>query len=223
MLTSMEAVAGSRYQPRALRTGRLAYAAMKRILDLCVSALLLITTFPLWVAITAAIKLDSPGPVFFVQERVGLNGARFRCFKFRTMRVDAERVLEEMRRRGEVSGPVYKLRHDPRVTRVGGLLRRTSLDELPQLLNVLTGEMSLVGPRPCIPSHVEGFPSADRVLRLTAKPGLTCLWVVRGRSNCGFEAWMAADREYITQRSFWLDTLILIRTAFIVLTCRGAY
>jgi lipopolysaccharide/colanic/teichoic acid biosynthesis glycosyltransferase len=196
---------------------------MKRIVDLAVSTLALITTFPLWVAIAVAIKLDSPGPVFFVQERIGLNGARFRCFKFRTMRIDAERLLEEMRQRGEVDGPVYKLRNDPRVTRVGRLLRRTSLDELPQLLNVLSGGMTLVGPRPCIPSHVEGFPSGDRVLRLSVKPGLTCLWVVRGRSDCGFDSWMAADRDYITQRSFWLDTLILIRTAVIVLTCRGAY
>ena len=141
-------------------------------------------------------------------------------------RVDLGMPLGErgllLRRRGDVVGPVYKLRRDPRVTRVGRVLRRTSLDELPQLLNVLKGEMSLVGPRPCIPAHVKQFRSED-LIRQTAKPGLTCLWVMRGRSDGTVEGWMAADREYVRRQSLWLDTWILLKTVVIVLSCRGAY
>jgi lipopolysaccharide/colanic/teichoic acid biosynthesis glycosyltransferase len=198
------------------------YPVFKRIVDVAASLILLITTLPLWIGIAIAIKLDSPGPVFFVQERVGFMGQRFRCIKFRTMQIDAEARLEEMRRRGEVVGPVYKLRRDPRVTRVGRLLRRTSLDELPQLVNVLKGEMSLVGPRPCIPAHVKQFRAED-LIRQTAKPGLTCLWVIRGRSDGTVEGWMSADREYVSRQSLWLDAWILLKTVFIVLSCRGAY
>ena len=198
------------------------YPVLKRIVDVAVSLIVLITTVPLWIGIAIAIKLDSRGPVFFVQERVGFMGQRFRCLKFRTMQIDAEARLEEMRRRGDVVGPIYKLRRDPRVTRVGRVLRRTSLDELPQLLNVLKGEMSLVGPRPCIPAHVKQFRSED-LIRQTAKPGLTCLWVMRGRSDGTVEGWMAADREYVRRQSLWLDTWILLKTVVIVLSCRGAY
>jgi lipopolysaccharide/colanic/teichoic acid biosynthesis glycosyltransferase len=192
-------------------------------MDVVVSVFALVAIAPLWVVIAVAIKLDSSGPVLFVQERVGFRGKHFRCLKFRTMQIDAEARLEEMRRRGEVEGPVYKLRQDPRVTRLGRMLRRTSLDELPQLLNVLRGEMSLVGPRPCIPEHVEQF-RPDDLVRLDAKPGLTCLWVVReGRSDCTLEGWMAADRDYVARQSFGLDAWILLKTIFVVLSCRGAY
>jgi len=198
------------------------YSMLKRALDIVVSALVLIATLPLWVVIAIAIKLESRGPVFFCQERVGLNGRHFCCLKFRTMQVDAEARLEEMRRRGEVEGMVFKIRHDPRVTRVGNVLRHTSLDELPQLLNVFKGEMTLVGPRPLIPSQIERFAPADLV-RLRVKPGLTCLWVVRGRSDGTFETWMAADREYVSRRSTLLDLVIIFQTIFIVATGRGAY
>lgn len=220
MSTQIQALAGSpsRWGVREWTV----YSVLKRIADVAVSLILLITSVPLWIAIAIAIKLDSRGPVFFVQERVGFKGQRFPCIKFRTMQVDAEARLEEMRRRGDVVGPVYKLRRDPRVTRVGRVLRRTSLDELPQLVNVLRGEMSLVGPRPCIPAHVQQFRSED-LIRQTAKPGLTCLWVIRGRSDGTVEGWMAADREYISRQSFWLDAWILLKTVFIVLSCRGAY
>jgi lipopolysaccharide/colanic/teichoic acid biosynthesis glycosyltransferase len=195
---------------------------VKRLVDLVLGAIVLIATLPIWLAIAIAIKLDSRGPVFFVQERVGRNGRRFQCLKFRTMQVDAEARLEEMRRRGEVQGMVFKIRHDPRVTRVGRILRRTSLDELPQLVHVVKSEMSLVGPRPLIPSQIQEF-SAENLIRLRVKPGLTCLWAVRGRSNSGFEAWMSADREYVQQQSTWLDMVILVRTVFVVATGRGAY
>ena len=190
------------------------YATLKRVLDLVLSLAVAIVTLPLWVAIVIAIKLDSPGPVFFKQDRVGLNGRHFRCFKFRSMMVNAEAMLDEMRRRGDVTGLVFKIRNDPRVTRVGRLLRKSSLDELPQLINVLKGEMSLVGPRPVIPAHIKEFQPEDLV-RLTVKPGVTCLWALRGRT-CGIEQVMTADREYVLRRSLWLDVWIMIQTAVVV-------
>ena len=190
------------------------YATLKRVLDLVLSLAVAIVTLPLWVAIVIAIKLDSPGPVFFKQDRVGLNGRHFRCFKFRSMIVNAEAMLDEMRRRGEVTGLVFKIRNDPRVTRVGRLLRKSSLDELPQLINVLKGEMSLVGPRPVIPAHIKEFQPEDLV-RLTVKPGVTCLWALRGRT-CGIEQVMTADREYVLRRSLLLDVWIMIQTAVVV-------
>ena len=190
------------------------YATLKRVMDLVLSLAVAIVTLPLWVAIVIAIKLDSPGPVFFKQDRVGLNGRHFRCFKFRSMMVNAEAMLDEMRRRGDVTGLVFKIRNDPRVTRVGRLLRKSSLDELPQLINVLKGEMSLVGPRPVIPAHIKEFQPEDLV-RLTVKPGVTCLWALRGRT-CGIEQVMTADREYVLRRSLWLDVWIMIQTAVVV-------
>ena len=190
------------------------YATLKRVLDLVLSLAVAIVTLPLWLAIVIAIKLDSPGPVFFVQDRVGFNGRHFRCFKFRSMMVNAEAMLDEMRRRGDVTGLVFKIRNDPRVTRVGRLLRKSSLDELPQLINVLKGEMSLVGPRPVIPAHIKEFQPEDLV-RLTVKPGVTCLWALRGRT-CGIEQVMTADREYVRRRSLWLDVWIMIQTAVVV-------
>jgi lipopolysaccharide/colanic/teichoic acid biosynthesis glycosyltransferase len=200
------------------------YATLKRGFDVAVSLLLLVATAPLWLLIAIAIKLESPGPVFFVQERVGYRGRHFQCFKFRSMQVDAEARLEAMRKSGEVKGMFVKARRDPRITRVGRLLRRTSLDELPQLVNVLKGEMSLVGPRPLPLWHAAQL-RPEHLVRQNAKPGLTCLWVIRGRSDCkgGFEGWMAADEEYVKRRSIWLDMVILTRTASIVLSGQGAY
>jgi lipopolysaccharide/colanic/teichoic acid biosynthesis glycosyltransferase len=218
----MEATAPWSVDATAVVRDWFSYSLMKRLLDVIVGTLVLIATLPIWLVVAIAIKLDSRGPVFFCQERVGLNGRHFCCLKFRTMQVDAEDRLEEMRRRGEVEGMVFKIRNDPRVTRVGRILRKTSLDELPQLIHVLKGEMTLVGPRPLIPSQIQQFRPED-LIRLRVKPGLTCLWAVRGRSNSGFEAWMAADREYVLRRSPWLDMVILARTAIVVATGRGAY
>jgi lipopolysaccharide/colanic/teichoic acid biosynthesis glycosyltransferase len=194
----------------------------KRLFDIGLAAAVLVLTLPLWFLVAFAIRLDSPGPVIYVQERVGLNGKRFRFYKFRSMYAGADQRREELVSRNEVDGPVFKIRKDPRITRVGRLLRRTSLDELPQLINVLSGDMSLVGPRPPIPAEVEGYRPLDR-LRLTVKPGLTCLWQIRGRSNCTFDQWMEYDREYVSQLSLGLDLSILIRTVWVVLNCRGAY
>lgn len=198
------------------------YETAKRALDLVMATLGLISTAPIWLAIVIAIKLDSPGPAIFVQERVGLNGRRFRFYKFRSMHVDAERRLAELRAQNEVDGPVFKMRKDPRISKVGAFLRRTSLDELPQLLNVLKGDMSMVGPRPPLPREVEKYRPSD-IVRLSVKPGLTCLWQIRGRSTLGFETWMEYDREYISNLSLRLDLSILVRTVWAVLSCRGAY
>jgi exopolysaccharide biosynthesis polyprenyl glycosylphosphotransferase len=197
-------------------------APLKRLLDLLLAVLGLIGTLPISIAVVVAIKLDSPGPAIFIQERVGLHGRRFRFFKFRSMYVDAEQRLAELQVHNEIDGPVFKMRHDPRVTKVGRFLRRTSLDELPQLLNVLNGEMSLVGPRPPLPREVEQYRPGD-VVRLSVKPGLTCLWQISGRSEIGFDQWMELDREYVRNMSLWLDLRILAKTVLVVLSCRGAY
>ena len=196
--------------------------SLKRLLDLVLASLGLAASAPIWLAIAIAIKVDSPGRVIFVQERVGLHGRRFRFYKFRSMHVDAEQRLAEVQSKNEVLGPVFKMRRDPRVTKVGAFLRRTSLDELPQLVNVLKGDMSLVGPRPPLPREVEHYRPNDMV-RLSVRPGLTCLWQIRGRSNVSFEQWMEYDREYVRRMSLWVDVTILMRTVVAVLSMRGAY
>lgn len=194
----------------------------KPILDTVMASLILVATLPLWLAIVIAITLDSPGPVIHVQRRLGKNGRPFRFYKFRSMQVGAEMRKVELEALNEQQGPVFKIRNDPRMTRVGRILRRTSLDELPQLINVVLGNMSLVGPRPPLPQEVEEYSARDR-LRLLVKPGLTCLWQVNGRSTCTFSQWMSYDREYVEGVSPWLDMTILWRTVGAVLSCRGAY
>jgi lipopolysaccharide/colanic/teichoic acid biosynthesis glycosyltransferase len=202
---------------------RLGYVPQfKRLLDVILATVGLVLSLPLWLVIGIAIKLDSDGPVVFVQERVGLRGRPFRFLKFRSMYLDAEERLQDLLGQNEASGPVFKMRRDPRITRVGRFIRRTSLDELPQLINILRGEMSLVGPRPALAREVAAYRPADRV-RLEAKPGLTCLWQVRGRSAVAFDTWMEYDREYVLRRSPLLDLEILLRTVLVVLSCRGAY
>ena len=195
---------------------------LKRALDVLLATLGLVASLPIWVGVMVAIKLDSRGPAIFVQDRVGQHGRRFRFYKFRSMRVDAERRMVEVESQNEVSGPVFKMRKDPRVTKVGAFLRRTSLDELPQLINVLKGDMSLVGPRPPLPKEVQQYRPSDMV-RLSVKPGLTCLWQISGRSNLSFDEWMEFDRHYVRNMSLWLDLIILARTVGAVLSMRGAY
>ncbi len=195
--------------------------AGKRVFDVVASAAILLVASVALVAAAIAIKLDSPGPVFFRQRRVGRNGREFSMLKFRSMHVDAEAQLAALRARNEVSGPVFKMRDDPRVTRVGRFLRRTSLDEFPQFLNVLFGDMSVVGPRPPIPGEVQQYRRWQR-RRLSVKPGITCLWQISGRSNIGFERWMELDLEYIDNWSLWGDMLICLKTVPAVLAARGA-
>jgi lipopolysaccharide/colanic/teichoic acid biosynthesis glycosyltransferase len=168
------------------------------------------------------IRVDSAGPIFYRQQRVGRNGKRFMMFKFRSMCADADRRLEALRQQNEAVGPLFKMRQDPRITRVGAFIRRWSIDELPQLLNVLRGEMSLVGPRPPIPSEVEKYEDWQ-LGRLRATPGLTGLWQVSGRSEVPFHDMVRLDLHYIRNWSMSLDLQILLRTIPAVLTNRGAY
>jgi exopolysaccharide biosynthesis polyprenyl glycosylphosphotransferase len=194
---------------------------VKRIMDLCIAWSVLIVAMPLWLLTAVMIKLDSAGPIFFCQERCGLNGRRFTMYKFRSMVADAELRIDELSTYNELVGPVFKIKNDPRVTRVGKLLRKTSLDEIPQLLNVIKSDMSIIGPRPAIPAEVDKYERWQR-RRLSMKPGLTSLWVVRGRNDIPFEQWMQFDLEYIDKWSLELDVKILLQTIPVVLTGRGA-
>jgi exopolysaccharide biosynthesis polyprenyl glycosylphosphotransferase len=194
----------------------------KRAFDLLLGGLALLAISPLLLLIALAIKLDSPGPVFYRQLRVGKDGRRFRIYKFRSMRPDADRLLDQLRTHNEADGPLFKMKQDPRVTRVGALLRRWSLDELPQLLNVVTGDMSLVGPRLPIPSEVSQY-EPWQLGRLRAQPGITGLWQVSGRSDVSFHDMVRLDLHYIRNWSLGLDLEILLRTVPAVLTSRGAY
>jgi exopolysaccharide biosynthesis polyprenyl glycosylphosphotransferase len=186
-------------------------AAVKRGLDLAAAIALLPLTAPLMLVIALLIKAGTPGPVLFRQERVGMNGRRFTLLKFRSMVADAEQLRPAIAERNEMDGPVFKMRHDPRMTRIGRILRRLSLDELPQLWNVLRGDMSIVGPRPPLPEEVRHYQSWQR-RRLSVRPGLTCLWQVSGRNDLSFDRWMKLDLEYIDNWSWWLDLKILART-----------
>jgi exopolysaccharide biosynthesis polyprenyl glycosylphosphotransferase len=196
---------------------------LKRVIDAAFSFVAIIVLSPLLVVTALAIKLSSPGPVFFVQTRVGYHGRKFRLFKFRSMYRDAEQRLEELRNLNEADGPVFKIRNDPRITSVGRLIRKLSIDELPQLFNVFSGDMSLVGPRPPLPSEVCQYEAWHR-RRLSARPGLTCLWQISGRSDkIDFREWMRLDLQYLDNWSIWLDLLIVLRTIPVVLIGRGAY
>ncbi|HOD67319.1 MAG TPA: sugar transferase [candidate division Zixibacteria bacterium] len=194
---------------------------VKNALDRLGGLVGLILTLPLMLVTALAIKLESPGPVFFAQRRAGANGRPFSLYKFRTMRADAEKHKESLRGLNEMSGPVFKIRNDPRLTRVGRFLRRFSIDEIPQFYNVLRGDMSLVGPRPPLPSEVARFEPWQR-RKLSVKPGLTCIWQVSGRNKIDFEDWMKLDLQYIDNWSLWLDAKILARTVPTVLKGDGA-
>jgi len=196
--------------------------AAKRGIDLLLSLAALPVVLPLGLITAAVIKLDSEGPVFFKQSRIGRGGKLFTLYKFRSMFKDADEKLDELDHLNEAAGPIFKIRRDPRITRMGGLLRKSSLDELPQIINVLRGEMSLVGPRPPLPREVERYDS-HQLGRLAVKPGLTCLWQVQGRSNIPFDKWVELDLEYIRNQSLWLDLKILLKTIPAVLRGTGAW
>lgn len=194
----------------------------KRLFDVAVSALLLVVTLPVMAVVTILIKLDDGGPVLFRQDRVGIEGARFQMFKFRSMVVDAEAHLDSLRQSNDGNGLLFKMKEDPRVTSIGRLLRKFSLDELPQLFNVFTGSMSLVGPRPPLPSEVEAY-EQDVRRRLLVKPGLTGLWQVSGRSNLSWQDSVRLDLYYVENWSLAGDLLILIKTFRAVFQSSGAY
>lgn len=207
-----------------LHTGAIGDQAVlvKRIIDIVIAGPSLIVLWPCFGLIAAAIKLTSPGPVFFIQERVGLNKRRFSCLKFRTMVSDAERQQAQLEHLNEVHGAAFKITHDPRITSIGRFLRKTSFDELPQLINVLKGDMSLVGPRPLPVRDFQEFNEDWHRRRFSVRPGLTCLWQVNGRSSLSFEKWMELDLEYIDQWSLWLDLKILFKTIPVVIRGTGA-
>lgn len=196
--------------------------AIKRTLDIVISSASLALLAPLLIATAIAIKMTSKGPVFFLQERIGVNKRRFKIYKFRTMIPNAERVMHLLESRNEAQGPVFKIKEDPRITPIGRFLRRSSIDELPQLLNVLKGDMSLVGPRPLPVRDYEGFSEDWQRRRFSVKPGITCLWQVNGRSGISFDQWMLLDLQYMDEWSLWLDLKILAKTVPAVLRGAGA-
>jgi len=195
---------------------------MKRLLDFCLALVALVLVSPIMLLAAAAIKLTSPGPIFFAQKRIGQNKRKFTIYKFRSMTVDAENRMGQLEHLNELSGPVFKIKHDPRITPVGRFLRKTSIDELPQLINVLKGDMSLVGPRPMSIRDFELFSEDWHRRRFSVRPGITCLWQVNGRNSIPFEKWMELDMQYIDKWSLWLDLKILARTIPAVLKGLGA-
>jgi len=197
-------------------------AMIKRMLDCLFSAVLLVLLAPLLLTIGVLVRLTSPGPVFFRQTRVGLNKRQFSIFKFRTMVANAEQLQDELLNLNEMTGPVFKITKDPRVTPLGRVLRKTSIDELPQLFNVLKGDMSLVGPRAMSLRDYQLFDQDWQRRRFSVKPGITCLWQIHGRNAVPFEKWMELDMQYIDKWSLWLDFKILARTVPAVLRGTGA-
>ena len=195
---------------------------LKRFLDIACSFLLLVISIPLFFIIAVLIKIDSKGPIFFLQKRCGMDGREFYMYKFRTMVKDAEFLKKELK--NEMDGPMFKMKNDPRVTQTGKFLRKWSLDELPQLLNVLKGDMSLVGPRPLANEEMAGNNNNTwREIRLSVKPGVTGLWQIMGRTSGKFSDWVNYDIEYVQKRSLVMDLKILIMTAITVLRNTGAY
>jgi exopolysaccharide biosynthesis polyprenyl glycosylphosphotransferase len=195
---------------------------VKRVLDVTIALTTLILCAPLMAVAALSIRVSSRGPVFFVQKRLGINKRRFNMYKFRTMAVNAEQNQAALEHLNEASGSAFKIKNDPRVTAIGRFLRKTSIDELPQLINVLRGDMSLVGPRPLPGRDYDRFDQDWQRRRFSVRPGMTCLWQVNGRSSIGFEEWMKLDLNYIDQWSIWLDLEILIRTVPAVLRGSGA-
>lgn len=196
--------------------------ALKRLIDIVGSAFGLIALSPVFGITALLIKLEDGGPIFFSQQRVGKWGKRFQMYKFRSMIVNADRLKSELMDQNEAGGVIFKMKRDPRITRVGRVIRKLSIDELPQLYNVLKGEMSLVGPRPSLPEEVAEYTLSDR-RRLEAIPGLTCLWQVSGRSDINFEGQVRLDVQYLESQTFWGDIVLLLKTIPAVLMGRGAY
>ena len=197
------------------------YEVIKRIIDVVASFTGLILLSPLILIVSILIKLESKGEVIFKQKRVGLNGKEFYMYKFRSMVINAEELKEQLESQNEMSGPMFKIKDDPRITNVGKIIRKTSIDELPQLINVIKGDMSLVGPRPSLPKEVKKF-EQWMMERLEVKPGLTCIWQVSGRNNIDFEDWMKLDIKYVRERSFKLDIKLILKTVLVLLGDKNA-
>ncbi len=191
------------------------YKFFKRVIDIVCSLAGLLLLSPVLIIVSILIKLESYGPIIFSQDRIGYKGQKFKMYKFRSMVVNAEELKKKLAERNEMSGPMFKMKNDPRVTKVGKFIRKTSIDELPQLINILKGEMSLVGPRPSLPKEVKEF-EPWMMERLEVKPGLTCYWQVSGRNDIDFEDWMKLDIKYVRERSFWLDMKLIFKTFFVL-------
>ncbi|MGE5328036.1 MAG: sugar transferase [Deltaproteobacteria bacterium] len=198
------------------------YTFLKRLIDIAGAISGIVLLFPLFILISILIKLDSQGPIFFIQKRCGKNEKLFNMYKFRSMCINAEDKLEQLQHLNETEGVIFKIKDDPRLTKVGKFIRKTSIDELPQLVNVLKGEMSLVGPRPPLPNEVKQYKSWQK-LKLSVKPGLTGLWQISGRSELGFDEMIKLDLEYIAKRSLVYDIWIILKTIPVVFQARGAY
>ena len=198
------------------------YSIVKRFFDLLIASAVLLLGGVIMIVAAILVKLTSPGPVIFRQVRVGRGGRYFWCYKFRSMCADAEAKKQTLMHLNEASGPVFKIKRDPRITPVGAVLRKLSIDELPQVFNVLKGDMSIVGPRPPLPSEVALYSARDRQ-RLAVRPGLTCLWQVGGRSNVSFDRWVELDIEYIETMSFMNDVKIVLKTIPAVIKGSGAH
>ena len=191
------------------------YLFSKRVTDIFLSAIGLILLSPILLIVAIAIRIDSKGPIIFKQDRVGKDGKIFSMYKFRSMIVNAEELKAKLETKNEMSGPMFKMKNDPRITKVGRFIRKTSIDELPQLINVIKGDMSLVGPRPSLPKEVEQF-SPWMLERLKVKPGITCYWQVLGRNNIAFEEWMKLDVKYVHEMNYWLDIKLIFKTFFVL-------
>ena len=212
---------GDKYIRPTVEIHPVPYHSVKRLMDIFVSGIALITFSPFFLIVYLLIKITSPGPALFKQTRVGLGGRLFTCLKFRSMVVNADAMKSQLEALNEATRPVFKMKNDPRMTSIGRFIRKTSLDELPQLWNVFRGDMSIVGPRPAVPSEVEKYTQRD-IARLAVRPGITCIWQISGRSNISFEQWMELDLEYIETMSFWGDVKIVLKTIPAVISGRGA-
>ena len=202
---------------------RVLYSLLKRLTDIVLSLIGLICLSPLLLLVMLLIKIDDPkGKVIFKQKRVGLHEKQFDMLKFRSMVSNAEQLKTQLMEVNEADGPVFKMKDDPRITKIGKFIRKTSIDELPQLINVLKGDMSLVGPRPALPSEVAQYTDYHKQ-RLLVTPGLTCIWQVSGRSNIGFEEWMELDLKYIRNRNYFLDCKLIFLTFFVLFGSKDAY
>lgn len=197
------------------------YEFIKRLIDVLGALVGIILLSPVMIITGIIIRLDSKGPIIFAQERVGINGKLFKMYKFRSMVVNAEKLIDKLKEKNEMSGPMFKIKQDPRITKIGKFIRKTSIDELPQLFNILKGDMSLVGPRPNLPREVKKFSEYHRQKLLT-RPGLTCYWQVMGRNEIGFEEWMDLDIKYIKERNLWIDIKLIIRTFFVLFGDKNA-
>lgn len=203
------------------RKENILYEVSKRVLDVIASFLGLVILSPILLIVAILIKLESKGPAIFAQSRIGLSGKEFKMYKFRSMVQNAEELKEKLAKQNEMSGPMFKIKNDPRVTKVGKFIRKTSIDELPQLLNILKGDMTLVGPRPSLPREVEKFESW-MLKRLEVKPGLTCYWQVSGRNNIDFYEWMKLDLKYVNDMSFWIDIKLIFKTVAVLFGDKNA-